>query len=463
MGQRIREFDWVRTPLGHPSAWSVSLKTAVGIMLNSGAPGYIAWGSNFIQLYNDAYVPILGEQKHAHALGATTAETWHELWKFVGPLFNRVINAGEILSFTDQLLVMQRSGYSEECYFSFSYSPLTNESGDINGVFVTAWETTDMVINRRRDTGLKMLAETLSSAKDMNDLRQAFEALVVQQPQDLPFGMWYEFSEARNQASLIAAAGMRRGAALCPETIDAHDGSFYSNLVFRDRLEAEQLAITGSAIDWDREFPPQYDPRQLYILPLKIVPAQLPNGILVFGMNTMRADNSKQHRHFEELKVQIERTAQRVSHSTFELQEQQYQFESVMQAIPCLVWMSGTNMECTFFNQAWLDFRGRSLEQESNNGWAEGIHPEDLQKVENDFRTTVDKQEAFMLEYRLQRADGEYRWILDRSTPRYNMAGDFLGYIGICLDMTDSRSTTEALLNSEVRYRQIVETAQEGI
>lgn len=104
MGERIRAFDWSRTVLGAPPSWPQSLRTAVGLMLNSGYPMYIAWGPAFIQLYNDAYRPILGDSKHPAALGTSTEHTFAEIWPDIGPMFRSVINEAKPSTFTDMML-----------------------------------------------------------------------------------------------------------------------------------------------------------------------------------------------------------------------------------------------------------------------------------------------------------------------------------------------------------------------
>src|SRR5690349_18933272 len=104
MRRRIREFDWSKTELGEPAGWPSSLKTALATVLSCAAPAYIAWGPNFIQFYNDAYIALLGETKHPQALGNTTRVTWKEIWDFVGPAFNNIMASGHPLAETDKLL-----------------------------------------------------------------------------------------------------------------------------------------------------------------------------------------------------------------------------------------------------------------------------------------------------------------------------------------------------------------------
>lgn len=139
------------------------------------------------------------------------------------------------------------------------------------------------------------------------------------------------------------------------------------------------------------------------------------------------------------------------------LRESDQRFRLVADTAPVLIWMSGTDKLCTFFSQAWLDFTGRTMKQEVGDGWASGVHPDDLERCLRDYSGAFDARVDFELEYRLRRFDGKYRWIVDIGVPRFESNGVFLGYIGSCVDVTD-RKLTEASL--EVLSGRLI-TAQE--
>src|SRR6266478_6397816 len=123
-----------------------------------------------------------------------------------------------------------------------------------------------------------------------------------------------------------------------------------------------------------------------------------------------------------------------------ELRESEERFRTVANAAPVLIWMSGPDKLCTFFNKGWLDFTGRTLEQELGNGWAEGVHREDIDHCLDVYQNSFSARESFTMECRLRRSDGEYRWVLDIGTPRFASDGAFLGYIGSCIDITERKA-----------------------
>ncbi len=123
-----------------------------------------------------------------------------------------------------------------------------------------------------------------------------------------------------------------------------------------------------------------------------------------------------------------------------ELRESEARFRTVANAAPVMIWMSGPDKLCTFFNKGWLDFTGRSPEQELGNGWAEGVHREDIDRCLDVYQNSFNARESFTMEYRLRRSDGEYRWLLDSGTPRFASDGAFLGYIGSCIDITERKA-----------------------
>jgi PAS domain S-box-containing protein len=129
------------------------------------------------------------------------------------------------------------------------------------------------------------------------------------------------------------------------------------------------------------------------------------------------------------------------------LRESEDRFRLVANTAPVLIWMSGPDKKCNFFNEGWLKFTGRSIDAELGDGWADGVHPEDLQRCLGTYTQAFDLREEFGMEYRLRRHDGEFRWVLDKGVPRFDQKSSFVGYIGSCVDITERKQAETALAN----------------
>ena len=157
MGKFIRSMDWSKTPLGPMESWSSSLRTTVGLVLNSNFPISLAWGPEHTQIYNDGYWPICGP-KHPHSMGQDFSECWATAWPAVGDAFRSAL-AGKTAFLEDQRMFLDRLGYLEETFFTFSFSPIRDETGKIAGLFHPVTETTSKMIGQRRTRTLRDVAQ----------------------------------------------------------------------------------------------------------------------------------------------------------------------------------------------------------------------------------------------------------------------------------------------------------------
>jgi len=215
----MRSIDWGATPLGPVEGWPQSLRAMIPSMLASRFAMRVVWGPAYVMLYNDAYMPVLGSDKHPRAMGAPTAESFPELWHIVEPMFQRVY-AGEAVALSDSHLPVHRNGYLEECYFTLSYSPMRDDRGQVAGLLGVISETTERVLAERRLRTLRALATHAASAgtATVTEVAAGAIATLAQNRPDVPYALLYLTGED-GRARLIALDGVDRGSQAAPEVV----------------------------------------------------------------------------------------------------------------------------------------------------------------------------------------------------------------------------------------------------
>jgi signal transduction histidine kinase len=275
MGALMRALDWSKTPVGPVAGWPQSLRTAVSVLLESKFAMMVAWGPDFTHFYNDAYRPILGSTKHP-SLGKAVPEVFPEIWSTIGPLFAEVMR-GNAVGFDDLVVPLDRHGYLEECTFTFSYSPVRDESGAVGGVFVTVAETTTRVLHERRLRTLSELAARAAEAKTEQQAWQgAAEALATNEA-DVPFSLLYAFDRGGKVATLTASTGpLPPGEVAWTPVLPASQ---------QGELVGEVAARFG--VRQGRTWPEPLE--RALVLPIARPGAPDPYGVLVMGLSPRRA------------------------------------------------------------------------------------------------------------------------------------------------------------------------------
>jgi signal transduction histidine kinase len=218
MSELVPDFDWAATPLGSADKWRESLRTTVRILMASRVPMWMAWGPELTVLYNDAYARTTLGKKHPWALGKPASEVWSEIWKDIGPRIERVMETGDALWDETLLLILERSGYPQETYHTFSYSPLAGEDGRTQGVLCVVMEDTGRVLGERQLASLGTLAATLVNANTKAEVLAAISRSLDQK--DMPFALTYLVEEDRTRLRLAARSGIDPDhPAACPEMI----------------------------------------------------------------------------------------------------------------------------------------------------------------------------------------------------------------------------------------------------
>jgi PAS domain S-box-containing protein len=286
MGALMRVLDWTKTPLGPVSGWAQSLKTSLSICLASRFPIVMYWGPEYVVLYNDAYSTILGS-KHPWALGQRCQDCWAEIWDTIGPMLDKVGKTGEATWSNDLLLPLQRYGYPEECYFSFSFSPVRVEAGTVGGVFTAVLETTEEVIGQRRLRTLRDLAARGVDARSERDAWRIAAQTMGENPRDIPFSILCH-SAAEKDLQMVETAGINREHDLCKQLCSA--GTRLSEL-------ARQALETGSTVTVQElgKLVPELPhgvwaapPASALLIPLA-TPGQGIPGVLLAGISPQKA------------------------------------------------------------------------------------------------------------------------------------------------------------------------------
>ena len=218
MGERMRRMDWNSTPLGPVDAWPQNLKTCIRIILTSRQPMFVWWGDSLINLYNDAYKSIVGG-KHPAALAQPASVVWREIWDQVGPRAEATMQGNEGTYDEALLLIMERNGYKEETYYTFSYSPVPNDHGGTGGIICANTDDTRRVIGERRLALLRELATRTANARTLEESCAETAKALDTNPKDMPFALVYRFEPSGDSAVLAAASGSGADTAWAPDRI----------------------------------------------------------------------------------------------------------------------------------------------------------------------------------------------------------------------------------------------------
>lgn len=293
MGERMRNHDWARTPFGPVSEWPQSLRSAVSICLNSRFPIAIYWGPELALIYNDAWAPIPGE-KHPWALGRPGREVWPEIWDAIGPLYAQVQATGEGVWQQDQLLPMHRHGYTEECYFNFTFSPVRGEDGRVEGIFNAVIETTFRVIEERRTKVLRELLEQTVKAQNAEECCSIAAQILGLDRADVPFCLVYLAEEGGQRFRLAATSGLPADTPASPLQISANDD--HAAWPLRADMPTDQIRYVAAADERLGTLPGGAWPeptRDAYVVPIAGHNAGEPAAFLVAGISPRRHDDDE--------------------------------------------------------------------------------------------------------------------------------------------------------------------------
>lgn len=309
LGEMIRNFNWAATSLGPVSSWPQSLKTTINLMLNSKNPIWIGWGPENTFLYNDAYIDVLGIDKHLWALGKPAWIVWEEIWDVCGPLSDKVYNEGKSTNNDDVQLFMKRGDFLEEVFYSFSYSPIFDEYGNVAGLFCPNFETTGKVLNARRNRTLAELAAKSLMEKTIDAAFSSAAATIAKNTEDIPFALFYLLDRHGYKAVLAEKTGI---------DIDRTQ-QFLSAFELKDEKELAQVIKTGkpqivTLIVSDTSPNGQAGQPVKHAIALQLTTTVgRPAGLLICGINPTRKPDSDYISFFEMVAGQISDAIQNVT------------------------------------------------------------------------------------------------------------------------------------------------------
>jgi PAS domain S-box-containing protein len=587
MAARVRAHDWSTTALGPMEGWPASLKIAVGLCLRSRFPMFVWWGDELINLYNDAYVPLLGA-RHPDALGRPARSVWREIWPVIAQQVEAVRHGHA--TWNERVpLTLARNGFSEEGFFTWSYSPIPDEQGRVGGLFCVCTEDTARVhAERERDRLLRevederaRLAEAFAKSpafvavlrgpdhvfETINErcraiigprevigrpVRHALPEVAAQgilEPLDRVYATGERYvadrcrivfqptpdgpSEERfldfvyepmrgpdGEVARILAHGVDRteeahivrrdrflvdledavrpladpaevthtcaamlgrhlGVSRCAYADVEADGDTFNSIGdyvdgvdsvlgrfrfsdfgpdVRDRMQMESAIVIDDVEARGLDPASVEAHRRLSVRSLVAVPLHKAGRLV--GMMSVQTSTPRRWNpaDIELVRHVANRCWEAIERLRIEraLRESEQRFRTMSDDAPVVIWMSDHDGQTEYVNAQWHEMTGQPTPVRANQ-WLEAVHPDDRAGARAAFAEAIAQQRPCRTEYRLRRADGEYRWCVDSGTPRYAPSGQFLGMIGSVVDITD-RKRGELALATEKSVLELLAT-----
>jgi PAS domain S-box-containing protein len=452
-GALLRSTDWSKTPLGPVERWPQSLRIAAGICLNSRFPMFIWWGPQLIYIYNDAHIPILGK-RHPRAFGRPAQGTWSDIWPVVGPQAEAVMRRGEATWSERILLVMERHGYKEDTWFTYSYSPIPDEQGGIGGLFcATVEETPRVLVERERDGLLEEARRVERRHRFLLELDEAVRS--VTDPAEITACCARLLGEYL-QADRCAYADVEDDEDTFNLTGDYNRGvpSIVGRYRFAD-FGAEVLHLMREdkpyvVADVDTHEPPIGDLtyyRKTLIQSVICVPLRK-GGRFVAAM----AVHQKTPRVWRPEEIDLMRTVASRCWESIErarvertLRESEARFRQLADAMPQIVFAATPDGHVDYFNRQWYEYTGLPEGEVGYESWRQAHTEDGLRRTSERWNEALRTGEPYEIEYALRRHDGAYRWHLGRALPIRDRNGRVVRWFGTNTDIHERKTFEQSL------------------
>ena len=293
MGELIRAKDWSKTPLGSPATWPQSLRTTVNLCIASNFPIAIIWGPHRVQIYNDGYWPITGDM-HPTSMGQDFAACWQSAWPVIGKAFEEAI-LGNTRFLENQRIFLDRYGYKEETFFTFSFSPILDESGAVGGLFHPVIELTQQILSERRLNILHTVANHTVNARTAEEASALILNCLKDFALDIPFVLLYSIAADGKQANLDGSVGIEGDSPLAPANINLEEHALkswpFTEVIQNGKaLLVEKLANIFGTFNCG---PYPEPPEQALVFPVILPGAAHNNYFLVAGVSSRRSLDEK--------------------------------------------------------------------------------------------------------------------------------------------------------------------------
>ena len=440
MGELIFTHDWTDSGLGPISTWPPPLRFAVNMMLLMPSAVLLLWGPKLIQIYNDSYRNLMAA-KHPDGLGQPVSECWPEVWHFLEPICEGVMERGESFCFDDQPLVINRTGNLEDTFFKLTYSPIPDIkegfSGGasegaggtgVSGVLVTVTETTELVRARAREAEKSRLKEALAEQALRESENRFRQALEIETVGIIFFNGENRIAEANNaflEMSGLSREDARAGVLRCSDMTPPEWQVTTSRA-------AEELKAMGRAAPHEKELFRKDGSRWWALIAMKQLNGNEAVAYVIDITERKRAEQS--------------------------LRESEARFRALAEASPALIWQVDPQGNAVYLNQRYRYMFGKSLEELMPTGWRRLLHPDDAPAYIAAFERALHDRARLRHRVRAKTVEGEWRWLKSYALPWFTARDEYAGHVGISIDITETVAAETALLEADRRKDEFLAT-----
>ena len=443
MGALIRAHDWSASPLGDPATWPQSLRSVVGLLLGSKFPMFVAWGEELGFLYNDPYAEVLGA-KHPATLGARFHDIWAEIWPHISPLIDAAMT-GHAVYRENLPLVVNRRGFDERAWFTFSYSPVRDESGRVAGMFCAVAETTAQVLTDQRQAFRLALEEQLRGFANPRDVTGAATAALGRHFGAVRVG--YAEIEPDGSHCRVEGDWCAEGAL---SITGRHRLSDYGPAFTAEYASGRTVTVEDFATDPRSAGTPAVAAHAEYGIQAQAVVPLVKTGRLAVLLFVHMAEPRRWAQADLSLIADVaERTWAAVGRARAEatLRESEARLHLALEAGRIGAWsldVDADSAERSPLHDAIFGYT-EPLPDWSFDRFIGHVAPEDRAVVEERFMTALATASEWRFECRIDRADGVRRWIEARGSPATDGSGVVAGFTGVVLDIDDRREAENRL------------------